>query len=116
MIDMQQTVADTYPLMPFVTRAVWDQMVLLGISGAAGAFARAAWSPEINARRRVAQGLSGALSAVFLGGLLASLISRHVTEPEAQAFVILASGFLLGVSGELGVKKLQDKLWGKTNG
>lgn len=84
-----------------------EQFVLLVFSGVAGAFLRAVLAPEEQWKRRVGQGVAGALSAIFLGGLLG-----HAIDDVAGAgiYSYLAAGFLMGTSGELGMKAVQNKL------
>lgn len=87
-----------------------EQIVLLAFSGIGGAFFRAVMAPEELWRRRVVQGIGGALSAVFLGGLLAHVIDS-LTNAGPMAY--LAGGFLMGSGGEIAVKSMQDKFMGK---
>lgn len=88
----------------------WDQLAMLGVSGLGGAYFRAFIQPEPNWQKRVGQGLAGALSAIFLGGLVAHFINVIA---HAGVFAYLAGGFLMGSGGELSVKALQDKILGK---
>lgn len=82
---------------------------LLAVSGVAGAFIRAALAPEQQWKRRVIQGLFGAMSAIFIGGVLASMINNFV---DAGVYSYLAGGFIMGSGGELAVKAIQDKFFG----
>ncbi len=84
-----------------------DQVVLLTFSGVGGAFFRAVLAPEEHWKRRVVQGVAGALSAIFLGGVLAHVID---TMTSAGLLSYLAAGFLMGSGGELAVKAMQDRL------
>lgn len=84
-----------------------EQLALLAFSGVGGAFFRAVLAPEAEWRRRVVQGISGALSAIFLGGVLGHLIDAMT---GAGALSYLAAGFLMGSGGELAVKAMQDRL------
>lgn len=84
-----------------------EQMALLAFSGIGGAFFRAVLAPEEQWKRRVVQGISGALSAIFLGGVLAHVID---TMTGAGLLSYLAAGFLMGSGGELAVKAMQDRL------
>jgi hypothetical protein len=86
---------------------VKDQIALLTFSGIGGAFFRALLAPEEQWQRRVVQGVGGALSAIFLGGVLA-----HVIDGATGAGVMsyLAAGFVMGSGGELAVKALQERL------
>lgn len=54
-----------------------EQIALLAFSGIGGAFFRAVWAPEEQWKRRVVQGVSGALSAIFLGGVLTKGIGKR---------------------------------------
>jgi MFS-type transporter involved in bile tolerance (Atg22 family) len=84
-----------------------EQLALLAFSGVGGAFFRAVLAPEEQWKRRVVQGASGALSAIFLGGVLAHVIN---TVTGAGPLSYLAAGFLMGSGGELAVKAMQDRL------
>lgn len=84
-----------------------EQLALLTFSGLGGAFFRAVLAPEEQWRRRIVQGLAGALSAIFLGGVLAHLID---TTTGAGSMSYLAAGFLMGSGGEIAVKAIQDRL------
>jgi hypothetical protein len=86
-----------------------DQLALLGISGAGGAFFRAVFAPEKEWGRRIVQGVCGAISAIFLGGVLGHLISA-ILPAEAAPSAFLAAGFLMGVGGEAAVKRMQERL------
>lgn len=84
-----------------------EQIALLAFSGVGGAFFRAVLAPEEQWTRRVVQGISGALSAIFLGGVLAHVIDAMT---GAGLLSYLAAGFLMGSGGELAVKAMQDRL------
>ena len=84
-----------------------EQIALLAFSGVGGAFFRAVLAPEEQWKRRVIQGVSGAMSAVFLGGVLAHVIDSMT---GAGFLSYLAAGFLMGSGGELAVKAMQDRL------
>ena len=84
-----------------------EQIALLALSGFGGAFFRAILAPEEQWKRRVVQGFSGAISAIFLGGVLAHVID---TMTGAGPLSYLAAGFLMGSGGELAVKAMQDRL------
>ncbi len=89
--------------------AIWDQIQLLAISGVAGAFFRAVIAPEQQWKRRVAQGVAGAFSALFLGGLVGHAVDA-VT--HAGPYAYLSAGFIMGSGGELAVKAIQDRILG----
>lgn len=89
--------------------ALWDQLQLLALSGVAGAFFRAAIAPEKEWRRRIIQGAAGALSALFLGGLVGHAID---TVTAAGPYAYLSAGFIMGSGGELAVKAIQDRILG----
>ncbi|MGH1579086.1 hypothetical protein [Planktotalea sp.] len=84
-----------------------EQMAILAFSGVGGAFVRAIFLPEENWKRRIAQGLAGALSAIFLGGVLGHIINSMT---GAGQMSYLAAGFIMGSGGELAVKTMQDRL------
>lgn len=94
-------------------KEVWDQIVMLGISGAGGAYFRAILAPEQKWNRRIVQGVAGALSAIFLGGIVGHIIEGAT---GAGAYSFLAAGFLMGSGGEVTVKAIQDRFLGKSNG
>lgn len=83
---------------------------LLTISGIAGAIFRTLMSPEKQFLRRCIQGFGGAISAIFLGGFLASLLNNI---SDFGIYSYLASGFIIGTAGELAVKELQERLFEK---
>lgn len=91
-------------------REALDQFAALALSGIGGAYFRAVVAPEQEWRKRVVQGIAGALSAIFLGGLAAHFINAIA---DAGVYSYLAAGFLMGSGGEVAVKKVQDKLLGK---
>ena len=86
-----------------------EQLLLLGIAGIGGAFFRAVLAPEMEWKRRISQGLGGALSALFLGGIAAN-ISNQIY--DGGTYTWLAWGFIMGTGGEVAVKFIQDKLMG----
>ncbi len=94
-----------------VIREIQDQMGLLLFSGIGGAFLRAILAPNETWRGRLVQGFSGAISAIFLGGVFTHLVVRWTGAPEAEA--ALAAGFLLGVGGMWGIRKVQQRLFEK---
>tara|TARA_R110000851_G_scaffold258264_1_gene410691 strand:- start:1835 stop:2161 length:327 start_codon:yes stop_codon:yes gene_type:complete len=87
-----------------------DELSLLVFSGVGGAVVRALFTPEAEWKRRIAQGLGGAISAMFLGGLAAQMFNHIVNDTGPYAY--LAFGFLMGSGGEVAIKRLQDKLLG----
>lgn len=92
-------------------REALDQFAALALSGIGGAYFRAVVAPEQEWRKRVVQGVAGALSAIFLGGLAAHFIN---TIADAGVYAYLAAGFLMGSGGEVAVKKIQDRILGKS--
>jgi hypothetical protein len=89
---------------------IWSQLQLLAISGVAGGAFRAAFAPKQEWRRRVVQGLAGAMAAVFLGGAAAGFIN-HIVDVGPYAY--LGAGFLMGSGGEMAVRAIQNKAFGK---
>lgn len=87
---------------------IGTQLQLLAIAGVAGAMFRAAFAPEQEWKRRVVQGVFGAVSAVFLGGLLAGVIDNFV---DAGPYAYLGSGFIMGSGGEMAVRALQNRIF-----
>lgn len=88
---------------------IFTALQLLAVSGVAGAFFRAALAPEQQWKRRIIQGIAGAMSALFMGGMAASVINSMF---DAGVYSYLAAGFVMGSGGELAVKALQDKFFG----
>ncbi|MCY0148317.1 hypothetical protein OEG84_11495 [Hoeflea sp. G2-23] len=86
-----------------------EQLVLLGFSGVSGACIRAVMAPEGEIKRRVMQGVAGAFSAIFLGGLLATVFDNTF---GGGPYAYLAFGFIMGSGGETAAKVAQDKLLG----
>lgn len=91
-------------------RELSAQLSVLGVSGVAGACFRAIIAPEESWRRRIVQGVAGAISAVFLGGLLGHMLDAAL---DAGIYAFAAAGFIMGNAGEYGVKVLQDRMIGK---
>ena len=83
-----------------------EQISALCLSGAAGAYVRAVFAPEASWKRRLSEGFAGALSAIFLGGLVGHLLH---TITGAGTWAFLAAGFVMGEGGIAavrGVRKL----------
>ena len=89
---------------------VKDELAVLAFSGLAGAFTKAVMFPLAGWRKRAVYGLSSAISAVFLGGVVGA-IATGFGAPEVYSF--LASGFLMGFAGKEGISSLQQRLMGK---
>lgn len=87
------------------------QIQLLAVSGIAGAMFRAILAPEAEWRRRVVQGLAGAVSAIFIGGLAAQWVNAAM---DTGPYAYLACGFIMGSGGEVAVKAIQDRLLGSS--
>jgi hypothetical protein len=88
---------------------IGSQLQLLAISGAAGAAFRAAFAPEKEWRRRIVQGIFGAVAAVFLGGVVAGIINSFV---DTGVYAYLCAGFVMGSGGEAAVRAIQNRLIG----
>lgn len=99
---------------PWALIQIWQQIqaniVMLGVAGAAGAFAKAVVAPEGRLRRRIAQAVVGFLSAIFLGSLLAPFVEPFTSNPY---YAWLASGFLCGFGGEAIVDLVQRRITGR---
>ncbi|PZX19828.1 hypothetical protein LX81_00291 [Palleronia aestuarii] len=78
----------------------------LFLAGAAGAFVRAVYRPEPSWTRRLLEGLAGALSAIFLGGLVGHVIDATI---GGGTWAYLAAGFLMGEAGIAGVQALRKR-------
>lgn len=89
---------------------IWQEIGMniqvLGVAGLAGAFIKALIAPEEKWKSRAIQAVVGLFSAVFLGGLAGSMIEGFVTNP---AYAYLATGFLFGTLGEIGIAWAQKK-------
>ena len=95
---------------PGANADIWSQLQLLALSGGAGAAFRAAFAPRQEWKRRVVQGLAGAVSAVFLGGACAGFINAMV---DVGPYAYLGAGFIMGTGGETAVRAIQDRVLGK---
>ncbi|NCO21678.1 MAG: hypothetical protein GW905_06675 [Rhodobacterales bacterium] len=96
LIESVRTVINTAP----------EQLSALCLSGAAGAYVRAVFAPQASWKRRLAEGFAGALSAIFLGGLLGHVLNEITS---GGTFSYLAAGFVMGEGGIAavrGVRKL----------
>ena len=90
-------------------RELWGQISVLAVSGLAGAAFRAILAPEKRWKRRIVQGAGGAISAVFLGGILGHMLDNLT---GAGFYAYSAAGFIMGSGGESAVKALQDRILG----
>jgi len=88
---------------------LWSQLQLLAVSGVAGGVFRAAFAPKERWKRRVVQGLFGAVAAVFLGGVLAGVITAFI---DVGPYAYLGAGFIMGSGGEAAVRAIQNRLLG----
>jgi len=97
--------------------AIWKEIGMniqvLGIAGFCGAVVKGLIAPEKNWKLRAIQASAGIFAAVFLGGLLGSLVEQFVTIP---AYAYLASGFICGTAGEAAITKAQSKILGEDKG
>lgn len=84
-----------------------EQISALMLSGAAGAYVRAVFAPEVRWQRRLAEGFAGALSAIFLGGLVGHLL-QNLTGAGTWAF--LAAGFVMGEGGIAAVRGIRQRI------
>ena len=88
-----------------------EQLLLLGLSGVGGALFQALVAPGATWRHTLTRGLAGAVSAIFLGPILAPWIQALGVISDQNAF--LASGFLMGAGGQSLVLKLQTRLFAR---
>lgn len=98
-MNFWQTVENVFSAAP-------EQISALCLSGAAGAYVRAVFAPQSSWKRRVSEGFAGALSAIFLGGLVGHVLERMT---DAGTWAYLAAGFVMGEGGIAavrGVRKL----------
>lgn len=78
-----------------------EQISALCLSGAAGAYVRAVFAPQAAWKKRLAEGFAGALSAIFLGGLVGHLLDRFT---DSGTWAYLAAGFVMGEGGIAAVR------------
>jgi hypothetical protein len=97
------------PSLADALRELWSQVSVLAVSGLAGAAFRAILAPERKWKRRIVQGAGGAISAVFLGGILGHMLDNLT---GAGFYAYSAAGFIMGSGGEGAVKALQDRFLG----
>lgn len=83
------------------------QLTQLSLSGVVGAFVGAVFFPERSWQRALFRGVASTMSAIFLGGGFAHLILSVLDIGE---YAYLASGFLMGTSAELFVRKIQSRV------
>ncbi|MGZ9809954.1 hypothetical protein ACXN5S_05770 [Pseudoroseicyclus sp. H15] len=83
-----------------------DNLVALIISGAGGAYVRAVFAPQAEWRRRLVEGSAGAVSAIFLGGVLGHVID---VMSGAGVYAYLAGGFLMGEGGIAAVRAVRSR-------
>lgn len=81
-----------------------EQISALCLSGAAGAYVRAVFAPQASWRRRLAEGFAGALSAMFLGGLVGHLLDKFT---DSGTWAYLAAGFVMGEGGIAAVRGIR---------
>jgi hypothetical protein len=86
-----------------------EHLNALFISGAAGAYVRAVFAPESSWKRRAFEGSAGAISAIFLGGVLGHLIDMLT---GAETYAYLAGGFIMGEGGIVAVQAIRRKFIG----
>ena len=84
-----------------VFSAAPEQITALCLSGAAGAYVRAVFAPESSWKRRLSEGFAGALSAIFLGGIVGHLLDQFT---DAGTWAYLAAGFVMGEGGIAAVR------------
>lgn len=85
-----------------------EQVSALLLSGAAGAYVRAVFAPEASWKRRILEGIAGACSAVFLGGLVGHVL-QEVTGGGTWAY--LAAGFIMGEGGIAAVRGVRKVIF-----
>lgn len=106
---IQQIISPETPGFAMMAEAQ-DQLAVLAMSGVGGAFAKATFFPQQGWRKRALHGVSSAISAVFLGGLL-GFAAVKLGVPELYAF--MSAGFLTAFAGKEGIALAQTKLFGK---
>lgn len=84
-----------------VLSAAPEQISALCLSGAAGAYVRAVFAPQASWQRRILEGVAGAFSAIFLGGLVGHMLD---TLTDAGTWAFLAAGFIMGEGGIAAVR------------
>ena len=86
-----------------------EQLRALAIAGAVGAFVRAVYMPEPSWWKRTLQGVAGAASAIFLGGILGHVIDAAT---GAGPYAYLAAGFIMGEGGVAAIHAVRDRFTG----
>ncbi len=89
---------------------VQDQLAMLAIAGLAGAYVKAAMFPHPRWRERLRQGMASAISAVFLGGLMGTIVAEFVGH---DVYAFLAAGFLTAWSGKDAIVWVQSVVFKK---
>lgn len=89
-----------------------EQISALCLSGAAGAYVRAVFAPEVSWKKRLAEGFAGALSAIFLGGLVGHLLERFT---DSGTWAYLAAGFVMGEGGIAAVRGVRKMILKEEN-
>ena len=94
-------------------QALPEQIGILLLSGAAGAYVRAIAAPEQDWRRRAAEGMAGAFSAVFLGGLVGFILNSWF---GAGLWSYAAAGFVLGEGGIAAIRGVRHMILSRGGG
>lgn len=92
-----------------------ERLLLLGLAGVCGALLRAVTNPEQKIVRRLGQLAAGIASAVFLGGVVADIMSA-VIDFEEYSTPFMAAGFVLGWGGIQAISAVQDKILSGSKG
>lgn len=87
-----------------------DNISALFIAGAAGAFTRAVYVPEPSWKKRILEGIAGAMSAIFLGGLLGHWIDSAF---GGGVWAYCAAAFIMGEGGIAAVHTVRSIVFRK---
>lgn len=92
-----------------IWRDISTNIQVLVIAGLLGAFAKAVVAPEPQWKRRLGQAVVGVVAAIFLGPLVAKLLTPFVTQ---EIYAWLAAGCGCGFAGEAAMTFLQNRVLG----
>lgn len=80
---------------------------VLGLAGACGVFVKVTLAQTLTWKQRITQGIAGAATAIFIGPILANILSGFV---DKEVYAWLAAGFICGYGGEAIVAIIQRRL------
>lgn len=81
---------------------------VLVIAGICGVIVKTMLNPQHSWKYRVAQGIVGSVTAIFIGPILAGILTGFV---DKEVYAWLAAGFICGYGGESIVEIIQKKVF-----